>query len=144
MLCLAHFFWNFKQKDQGTAAALCMILATRKDIEKALLIILQPKRETMLKKQEVHLTRLQRHTAHTNRRSKTDQTGTPLTSTLNTDRNDVEKLSYRVYTNKTIRMFGITQQPGDMETHTIAQSQGDHGEATTGRNKTFASLSWTN
>ena len=46
-ICYAwqDFFWNFKQKDQGTAATLCMIIATRMNIEKVLLIILQPKRK---------------------------------------------------------------------------------------------------
>ena len=98
----------------------------------------------MAKQQEEHYTRLQQHTAQTNRRSKTDQAGTPLTSTVNTDSNGGGKMSYREYNIKLIRMFGTAQSPGAMETHIMAQPQGDHGEPTTGRNTTCASLSWIN
>ena len=84
LLSLARFFWNFKQKDLGTAAALCMFLAMRMVIEKFLLIISQSKRETMAKQQEAHYTRIVRHTVQTNRRSVTDQKGTLITSLVNT------------------------------------------------------------
>ena len=74
------FFWNFKQKDQGTAAVLFMILAIRMDITKVFLIISQTKRKTRAKQEETHHTRMQQHTVQMHIRRATDQTGTPISS----------------------------------------------------------------
>ena len=121
-----------------------MILTTRIDIKKVLVIKLQPKGKTMAKHQEAQYTRLQKHTTEINRRIKTDQTGTPLLSTVNTDSNGRETLVIPGIQNKLIRMFERVQPLGVVERHIIARPQGDLGKATTGRDTTCALLSWIN